>query len=160
MPEARRRFAVVRPYPGSIGRRIAAFVAELGFEGSDELIVPTGVPDGEAAVWAGRQEVGLLVLPFHVHKDRHGEYVDGTGVAALLSPAWARHRIPILMPVTRFSWSARFPRRFEELQARRPEIAELVVPVPESRIGDVSIRDEVSAIARGEPVSGAGARPR
>lgn len=160
MPDAGRLYAEVRPYPGLIRQRIAGFATDMGFEGSDELILPVGVPDGEAAVWVGRQEVGLLVLPFHVHRDRHGDYVDGTGVAALLSPAWARLGIPILMPVSRFSWSARFPRRLEELRARRPEVARLVVPMSESQIGDASIRDAVSAILRGEEAPRAGARSR
>lgn len=67
--DARRPFALVRPYPGLIRQRVLDFVAGLG-------------------------------LPFHVHRDRHGDFVDGTGVAALLTPAWPGRRVPILMPVS------------------------------------------------------------
>jgi hypothetical protein len=97
----------------------------------------------------GSLEVGLLVLPFHVHRDRNGEYVDGTGVATLLAADWVGRHTPILMPVSRFSWSARFPRRYRTMRTRRPDVARLVVAMPESRVGDEAIRAALVSIADG-----------
>jgi hypothetical protein len=147
--DSRRPFALVRPHPGLLRRRVLRFVADLGYEGDEELVLPAGVPDGEAAVWVRGLDVDLLVLPFHVHRDRHGDYVDGTGVATLLAEEWTRRGVPILMPVSRFSWSARFPRRLEELRARRPEVARLVVPMTESQAGDDAVRQALAEIASG-----------
>jgi hypothetical protein len=146
--EVRGTFAAVRPYGEGIRVRVFSFLASMQLDLADGQIVEPGTPDDEAARMIDGFDADLLLLPFHLHRDRDGRAVDGVGVALQLSPAFMRRRVPILMPVSGFSEGASFPRRLDELTQTRPDVIRTLVPMPESQIGDAEIRARIASMLR------------
>ncbi len=138
--QATRSFAVVRPYPSQIRKRVFSFLQSMSFELGPGLELATGTPDDVAARWLEAVVVDMLLLPFHVHRDANGSVVDGVGVALRIPKHFVERNTMILMPVSAFSLSSTFPRRFEELQKARPGVHRQVILMPESEIGAERIR--------------------
>ena len=133
-----RVFAFVRPEARALRERIYAFLDSIGYQSGQGLSLDARTPDDEAATWADQLDVDLLVLPYHLHRDVHGQTVDGIGVALLLSEKY-EGRIPILMPVSAYSLKAGFNPRLEILKQKRPLVARSVVPMTEHDIGSTRI---------------------
>lgn len=131
-------FAFVRPEARALRERISGFLESIGYRQGPGLSIEARTPDEEAAGWADLLDVDLLVLPYHLHRDVHGQTVDGIGVALLLSEKY-EFRIPILMPVSAYSLKAGFNPRLEVLRQKRPLIARAVVPMTEHDIGSTRI---------------------
>jgi len=131
-------FAFVRPEARALRERITSFLESIGYRQGPGLTIDARTPDEEAASWADLLDVDLLVLPYHLHRDVHGQTVDGIGVALLLSEKYET-RIPILMPVSAYSLKAGFNPRLEILRQKRPLIARGVVPMTEHDIGSTRI---------------------
>lgn len=142
------RYAEVRPHRGSMRERVAAFLAEIGYERGTDMCIEPGTSDEVAADWASRTQADLLVLPFHVHRDEAGRVVDGVGVASRLGEPLLSRGVPIVMPVSDFSREASFARRFEELRAGRPDVWERVVVLGESDVGSQDIARAIRRRAR------------
>lgn len=109
-----------------------------GYRLGPGLTLEARTPNEEAAAWVDLLDVDLLVLPYHLHRDVHGQAVDGIGVALLLSEKY-EERIPILMPVSAYSLRAGFNPRLEILREKRPLVARTVVPMTEHDIGSTRI---------------------
>ena len=135
-----KKFCVVRPYASHIRTLVFAALRDLGFDIEHPHVVPPGTPDDEAIEDLAGVGCDLLLLPFHVHEDRHGARVDGLGVAALLPAGFPARQVPILMPVSTFSFSGGFQRRLAELERIRPEIADLIIPLPQADISTEAVR--------------------
>jgi hypothetical protein len=133
-----RVFAFVRPEARALRERICGFLESIGYRLGPGLTIDARTPDDEAAGWADLLDVDLLVLPYHLHRDVHGQTVDGIGVALLLSDKY-EGRIPILMPVSAYSLRAGFNPRLEILREKRPLVARAVVPMTEHDIGSTRI---------------------
>jgi hypothetical protein len=131
-------FAVVRPEGRTLRERTYAFLGSSGYSLGPGLVLPAGTPDEQAAAWVNALSVGLLVLPFHLHRDHAGQAADGVGIALLLSERY-EEKLPILMPVSAYSLRAGFEARFEELQERRPLIAQNVLSVSEHELTSVRV---------------------
>lgn len=133
-----RVFAFVRPEARALRERISGFLDSIGYRLGPGLSLEARTPDEEAATWADQLNVDLLVLPYHLHRDVHGQTVDGIGVALLLSEKY-EGRLPILMPVSAYSLKAGFNPRLEVLKHKRPLVARCVVPMTEHDIGSTRI---------------------
>ena len=144
---AGRIFGVVRPYDDWLRNRVFDFLGGLGYTLGEGLVVAPGTPDIEAAAWVERVSIELLLLPYHKHRATTGEFVDGIGVASLLSRDFAERPVPVLMPITDFSMGASFQRRFRQLEEKHPAIAERIVVMPESEIGSPDIAARLHEIA-------------
>jgi hypothetical protein len=154
MNEKELTFAPVRPYGARMRKPVLALLKSHGLRCDEASVVVPGTPDDEAARAIERMKVDLLVMPFHAHLDRYGQTVNGIGLLRALSPLFLQRRIPVLMPISSNSALSSFPRQFDELKRTRPDIAELVLPLPESRVDDVrysaglirEIRSRVAAL--------------
>jgi hypothetical protein len=133
-----RIFAFVRPEARALRERISGFLDTIGYRLGPGLSLDAKTPDEEAASWADRLDVDLLVLPYHLHRDVHGQTVDGIGIALLLSEKYESN-VPILMPVSAYSLRAGFNPRLEVLRYKRPLVARCVVPMTEHDIGSTRI---------------------
>ena len=133
-----RVFAFVRPEARALRERISGFLESIGYRLGTGLSLDARTPDEDAALWADQLDVDLLVLPYHLHRDAHGQMVDGIGVALLLSEKYEAH-VPILMPVSAYSLKAGFNPRLEILRAKRPLVARSIVPMTEHDIGSTRI---------------------
>ncbi len=109
--------------------------------------MPPETPDADAAAWASDARIDLLLLPYNKHRDTHGHFVDGIGVAMHLAHGFGGRGVPIVMPVTSFSYQASFHRRVAELEEKRPELLTSLVVVPEGEIGNPDHRRQIQQIA-------------
>ncbi len=144
------QFGVVRPYEDWMREKVFAFLDSIGYTLGKGWVVPTGTPDDDAVAWVERTPIDLLVLPYNKHRTvDDGPFVDGVGVALLLSEAFVARGIPVVMPTTDFSMGVSFDRRFAELRERRPEVAALIIVMPESKIGAAEIIEQIEKVAPG-----------
>lgn len=127
--------------------KVFSFLESLGYVPGEGWVVSQGVADEKAAAWVDRTPLDLLLLPYHKHRNVDGAFVDGVGVALLLSEEFAERGVPVVMPATDFSMNFSFDRRFGELREKRPEIADLVVVMPETKVSDVEIAARIREIA-------------
>ena len=141
------KFGVVRPYEDWMREKVFEFLDSIGYTPGEGLVVAPGTADDQAAAWIDRTPIDLLLLPYHKHRSEAGPFVDGVGVAMLLSEAFAERAIPVVMPITDFSMNVSFERRFTELREKRPKIADLIVVMPESELGSVEIAARIREIA-------------
>lgn len=138
-------FLVVRPYPAAIRKRVFSYLSSLGYGQIDEVEV--GTPDQEAAeqaMTARRPE--LILLPYHKHQDRDGNWVTGFGVAKLLDDAFVSRRIPVLMPVDEFTFGSSFPRELAALRSENPGILSRLVVMRERDIGAAVIASRLNEV--------------
>jgi hypothetical protein len=143
-----RVFAFVRPEARALRERISAFLESIGYRLGPGLSLDAGTTDEDTAAWADQLDVDLLVLPYHLHRDVHGQMVDGIGVALLLSEKYEGH-VPILMPVSAYSLHAGFNPRLEILRTKRPLVARSVVPMTEHDIGSTRIVAQLRRVVGG-----------
>lgn len=141
-------FGAVRPYPTRIRERVFRFLAQLGYQPGDGMILPPGTSNREAARWVERTPLDLLLLPFHLHRANDGTPLDGLAVAKMLPPGFEDRGTPILMPVTQFSWEGTFQGRLDTLLANRPRMSAVIVPMREADIGARAIAKRIQRIAR------------
>ena len=145
--ESRGVFGVVRPYEAFLRERVFAFLGELGYEAGEGLVVPCETADEDAADWASTTPMDLLLLPYNKHRDVTGSFVDGVGVAMRLAHDFAERRVPIVMPVTTFSYRASFHRRIEELDDKRPDLTRCLVVLPEAELGSPDLSRRIRQVA-------------
>jgi hypothetical protein len=141
------KFGVVRPYEDWMREKVFEFLDSIGYTPGEGLVVAPGTADDQAAAWIDRTPIDLLLLPYHKHRSEAGPFVDGVGVAMLLSNAFVERAIPVVMPITDFSMNVSFDRRFSELREKKPQIADLIVVMPESELGSVEIAAHIRDIA-------------
>jgi|GEM_PF-1700959 len=140
-------FGAVRPYPTSIRERVFSFLGSIGYMVGRNMILPAGTSNQEAARWIEKTSMHLLLLPFHLHRATDGTPLDGLSVAALLPKSFETQSIPILMPVTQFSWEGTFQGRMDLLLRARPEMGAIIVPMREEDIGASRITTRLEKIA-------------
>lgn len=143
------KFGVVRPYEDWMREKVFAFLESIGYAPGSGWVVLVAIEDAEAALWVDRTPLDLLLLPYHKHRTEAGSFVDGVGVAMLLSEAFIARGVPVVMPITDFSMNASFDRRFAGLQEKRPEIADRIVVMPEAKLGAPEIVERIREIADG-----------
>ncbi len=144
-------YGVIRPYDVWMRAQVSDFLASIGYAPAEALVVAPGTSDDRAAGWVDTVSLDLLLLPYNKHRSESGIFVDGIGVALLLSEHFVRRPVPILMQVTDFSRGASFSRRFGQLEQKRPEIASRIVVVSESETDWAGIAARIREIAVAPP---------
>lgn len=135
-----REYAIVRPYPGTLGAVVQEFVEGLGLTLAEGVHPSEGTPDDRCAQWMARSGAFLFVVPFHMHRGGQREVLDGIGVIQSLPTDFPLDQRVLFMPVRDFSWSASFQRRFDELKSARPEIMPHLVTAHEEELGSPILR--------------------
>lgn len=142
LPE--RIFAAIRPHDARIQERVFALLEGLGCKLGAGMSIAPKTPSHIAARRINEfEDIDLLLLPFHVHRDSTGRTGDGVEVASLLSTQGEHPTYPILMPVSTFSLHSSFPRRQQDIAQARPEIHRRIIVMPETEIGSYEVRSRL-----------------
>ena len=99
------RTVVVRPYARSFRGEVFAALERAGCE----LVstVPAGTPDRAVVEHLATLDCDLLLMPFHAHRDEHGELVNGLELLLALREQGSRHALtPVLCPVSKVGLAA------------------------------------------------------
>lgn len=96
-----RHVTVVRPYGPSIRGRVFALLERAGLVIREADVIPKGTSDERVIERLGKKVPEILLIPFHAHRDEHGEDVNGIAVAERLTAALpSLALVPILMPAS------------------------------------------------------------
>ena len=93
--------SVVRPYGRQIRERVFALLERAGLSPREQDVIPKGTDDEQVVATLRRLRPDVLVIPFHAHRDGHGETVNGLDlIERLLEEAPELSSLPILMPAS------------------------------------------------------------
>lgn len=95
---------VVRPYHERIRRQVFKLLGEAGYEPAH--IIEPGTPDAEAVERVRALRLHRLVVPFHGHRTRDGQPVDGFSFLRALFLVAPEAPWRVLMPVSNFGAGA------------------------------------------------------
>ena len=96
-----RRVTAVRPYDSRIRRRVFAVLERAGLVIEESDIVPKGTSDADVLQMLRDRPPGILLIPFHAHRDDHGANINGVAFAERLAAVLpSLSEIPILMPAS------------------------------------------------------------
>ena len=97
--------AAVRPYSRRIRSRVFRILDDLGAE--VQTVAPAGEPDLATIEAVRRSAANVLLVPFHAHKDRHGQLVHGLDVIRAVRQRVPRHAAtPVICPISRVGMAA------------------------------------------------------
>ncbi len=98
---------VVRPYADQVRERVYGLMSEAGCEMESAEVVPSGTPDAEALTRVRGSRAGVLLVPFHGHRDPSGKAVDGVHfIKALSVTEGGELRRRVVMPYSAFAAAA------------------------------------------------------
>jgi hypothetical protein len=120
----------VRPYSSRIRSAVTKLVLAAGC--TVVGVVEEGTPDAEAVPRVLALGARALVVPFHAHRSRTGEALDGFSFLRALHTAEPAFRRRILMPVSTFATAAVGLQR-EELA---PQLRDAVMFLHEQDLAD------------------------
>ena len=99
LPMSNVRVAAVRPYGRRIRSRIFGALESLGAR-VDILVEPQST-DAEALAAVRGTDAHVLLIPFHAHRDKRGELVNGVELIGRIRADVASHRAtPVLCPIS------------------------------------------------------------
>jgi len=82
-----RHVTVVRPYGRSIRQRVFALLERAGLVVQEADVIPKGTSDESVLERLRERPPEILLIPFHAHRDEHGESLNGIAIAERLAPA-------------------------------------------------------------------------
>lgn len=148
---ARRNVTAVRPYEDeeNIRSKVFAHIAQAGLELAPKDIIPPGTTDDDALLIVLKRPTHVFLVPFHAHRDASGALITGLEFLKRLdSEAPQLARCPVLMPVTTTA-EAVVSAYLSSPTRRVGALSERVLVLPETRLGDSALADEIrSHVAR------------
>ena len=98
---------VIRPYHAGIRKKMATILSSIGGEIPGDWITQEDATDVEVVADLRAKKPDVILAPFHIGKDKHGDKVHGLLTIQKIIEAfpWAS-QVPVLMPLSVFGGGA------------------------------------------------------